>query len=627
MNRTRVALCAVSLTMALLGVAGSTAQAAPPAWVPGAILSPASAPADQARVAMNARGDSVAVWRGDEGSETVLRAALRPAGGQWSASEALTHSGLAGSISSVEAGIDDSGRAVAVWTDSQGSGVSVRSSTYSGGAWSASKPLSPPNEEAAGPTIAVNGNGDAVAAWHSKIGAPYVVRAATRVAAGGWSSVHTISSAAPADAFVPRVAIDAHGDAVVVWQENGAGNRLVGAATRHAGAPWAAAKTLSSPVRDSTRPKVAIDAAGDATAIWDSSSGYGYGIICSVTGSAVSGDWNLPKDVAFAGQSGRPEIAMNLAGDAVVAWQRQNKKTYIETSVRSGPGGAWQAAQAVSDPTQEADDERVAIDGAGNVVAAWTQWSQLDHAAYASTRSAVDASWSPGQLLAAPQKSASIDVGVDAAGDATAVYVDATAVHTALVDATPPTLSGVQVPATGAVGQPLTFSAASADLWSAVTTNWDFGDGTSATGSPVGHAYPAPGDYAVKVTALDAAGHAASEVHTVHVPAPDIPPTHDVEHSFAGVLIKGQTVVVHRRVGRVRATCPAGTTGACAGTLRLFAGSKVIGSGKFVIAAGKSARIRVKVARVVKKSRASARARDGLGATRTTSAKLKLRRG
>jgi PKD domain len=626
MNRTRPALLAVLLTIALLGLAGSAAQAAPPTWIPGATISPASAPADQARVATNARGDSVAAWLSSEGSETVFRAALRPAGGQWGASEALTHSGLPGSISSVEVGIDDGGRAVAVWTDSQPTGVTVRSSTYSGGVWSASKALSPPNEEAAGPTLAVNANGDAVAAWHSKVGANYIVRAATRVAAGGWSSVHTISSAVSADAFVPRAAIDGHGDAVVVWQENGAGNRSIAAATRHAGAPWAAAKTLSSPVRDSTRPKVAVDAAGDATAIWDSSSGYGYGIICSAAGSAVSGDWNLPKDVGFAGQSSRPQIAMNLAGDAVVAWQRQNKKTYIETSVRNGPGGAWQAAQAVSDPTQEADDERVAIDDAGNVVAAWTQWSQLDHAAYASTRSIADGTWAPGHLLAAPQKYTSVDVGVDAGGDATAVYVDAKAVHTALVDATSPTLTGVQVPATGAVGQELTFAATSADLWSVVTTSWDFGDGTSASGSPAAHAYSAPGDYAVKVTALDAAGHSTAETHSVHVAGPEIPPTQDDKHGFAGVLIKGQTVVVHRRVGRVRASCPSGTSGACTGTLRLFAGSKVIGSGKFVISGGKSAWIRVKVARVVKTSRATARAHDGLGAVRTTSAKLKLRR-
>src|SRR3954468_17964943 len=229
MHRTRVALCAVSLATALLGGAGSAAQAAPPAWVPGATLSPGAAPADQARAAINARRDSVAAWRCSEGSETVFRVAVRPAGGQWGASDALTHSGLAGTSSSIEVGIDDSGRAVAVWTEAQGSGTAVSSSTYSGGSWSASKALSPPNENASGAVIAVNRDGDAVAAWHSKIGASYVVRAATRVGAGGWSSVHTISSAPAADSYLPRAAIDAHGDAVVVWIENAGGNRVIAA--------------------------------------------------------------------------------------------------------------------------------------------------------------------------------------------------------------------------------------------------------------------------------------------------------------------------------------------------------------------------------------------------------------
>jgi hypothetical protein len=172
-----------------------------------------------------------------------------------------------------------------------------------------------------------------------------------------------------------------------------------------------------------------------------------------------------------------------------------------------------------------------------------------------------------------------------------------------------------------------------------VTISWDFGDGASATGSPATHAYAAAGDYNVTVTATDGAGNSVHEIHAAHVPAPAAPapapapgspatiPSGGAQHVFGGLVLKRQTIVVRKRVARVKASCPAATTGGCAGTLRLLSGQKVIGRARFSVAAGGSARIGVKLTRLVAKSRASARAHDGLGATRTTTAKLKLRRG
>jgi hypothetical protein len=212
------------------------------------------------------------------------------------------------------------------------------------------------------------------------------------------------------------------------------------------------------------------------------------------------------------------------------------------------------------------------------------------------------------------------------------VFSRGTAIQAADYDAAP-ALFGVKAPASGVAGKPLSFSAVGADLWSPVTLGWDFGDGKKAGGSAAGHAYAAAGNYTVTVTARDAVGNVTSAKKVVHVsaapPKPGEPPTgsEPQQHAFAGLLLKRQTAVVRKRVARVKATCPVATNGACAGTLRLFAGRKIIGRARFAIAPGKTARIRVKVKRVVRAGRASARTHDGLGATRTTSAKLKLRRG
>ena len=52
------------------------------------------------------------------------------------------------------------------------------------------------------------------------------------------------------------------------------------------------------------------------------------------------------------------------------------------------------------------------------------------------------------------------------------------------------------------VGAP--FSATARDRWSPVTLRWSFGDGTSATGGAVSHAFGAAGAFGVTVTAADA---------------------------------------------------------------------------------------------------------------------------
>src|SRR5262249_4669886 len=73
-------------------------------------------------------------------------------------------------------------------------------------------------------------------------------------------------------------------------------------------------------------------------------------------------------------------------------------------------------------------------------------------------------------------------------------------------DASPPTMSGLSVPATGTVGVPVTVSASPFDVWPLASTGFTFGDGLAASGTTASHAYSAPRVYMVTATAVDAAG-------------------------------------------------------------------------------------------------------------------------
>jgi PKD repeat protein len=87
-------------------------------------------------------------------------------------------------------------------------------------------------------------------------------------------------------------------------------------------------------------------------------------------------------------------------------------------------------------------------------------------------------------------------------------------------DAAPPVVSAVTVPATVTAGAVVGMSATASDALSPTTVDWDFGDGTGASGPAVATAYTDPGTYTVTVTARDDAGNRATLTRTIVVVAP-----------------------------------------------------------------------------------------------------------
>ena len=126
----------------------------------------------------------------------------------------------------------------------------------------------------------------------------------------------------------------------------------------------------------------------------------------------------------------------------------------------------------------------------------------------------------PSDLLVTPRLAA------DAHGNATAAWSRSSpsefVVEVTHYDASPPVFGAIDVPATGAAGAAVPMSAAGSDAFSPVSTSWSFGDGSSADGGQVSHAYAAPGRYEVQVTLTDGAGNTASATRAVDVAAPAV---------------------------------------------------------------------------------------------------------
>ena len=173
-------------------------------------------------------------------------------------------------------------------------------------------------------------------------------------AGGVWQTPITI-----AEGVEPSLAVDARGDAVAIWQGARNGHPAVQAAVKPADGPWEAPVTLSDEGLFVTSTHVAIDSQGDAVATWLQSSG---SLNLDVAVKPFSGVWQSP--VTLSGERVRAgsAVAMDPQGDAVAAWESVSPlggfagPHIIEAAVKP-VDGSWQTPQAVSEVFEEGQGE------------------------------------------------------------------------------------------------------------------------------------------------------------------------------------------------------------------------------------------------------------------------------
>jgi PKD repeat protein len=138
-------------------------------------------------------------------------------------------------------------------------------------------------------------------------------------------------------------------------------------------------------------------------------------------------------------------------------------------------------------------------------------------------------------------------IGTDGAGHniTTPITVDLPALQPG-IDFTPPEAAFSVVPdTTGTVPFTVTFDASgSTDAESGIASyNWDFGDGSSATGvMPAAHTYTATGTYIVKLTVIDFFGNAGIYTETITVTS--VPSTITLEANPSTVTAAGDTSII-----------------------------------------------------------------------------------
>lgn len=216
---------------------------------------------------MDARGDTTVVWMHNDGSHYVVESAYRPEGGAWEAPTLVSEPGEEGGNPQVA--LDAKGDSLVVWRGAVEGEEFVRAAYRPQGAlWSPATNVSSPGEHVESLRDAVDPDGNAIVAWSgdmSKEGEYGIAHAAFKPAEGSWEAPVELSTnggnASPSD-----VVFDTSGNAALIWQRWDGTTDLIQATYRPAGGEWEPAVDLSEEGKQSFDPVVVLDAPGSSTA-------------------------------------------------------------------------------------------------------------------------------------------------------------------------------------------------------------------------------------------------------------------------------------------------------------------------------------------------------------------------
>jgi len=566
-----IALCVGVLLTAAPAVAASS-------WLPPFPLTAEGTEEPAVAVAVAPDGTTVAAWARLSGGGLVVEAARRRPGGTFGPVLPL------GAGRMPQVGIDGAGNATVAWEAATAPvGVAAARLPAAAAAFEATQTLSSPGVRASRPAIGVGSGGTAVVLFEEGPNGAIALRAAIRDAAGGsFGGAQTVSDLTTAlspagTSAAAAVGVAPDGRAVAVWSiQDGSGRYRVQTNERPAGLAFAATGTpRSDPGANAaaTEPAVAMDAAGRAVAAWTEDADV------TAPGPPAVKAMATPFGAAgTAATAASPAISPDLAalpgGSVVGTWVHGDDGSRRVQAALAPAGSAAFAGPAFLSPAAPGTTYPAVAAGAdGDAIVAWQGFD--DRAVHAARLPSGATAFEPAVAVAsaagAPAGSDLFfigpQLGLDDQGNATAVWaaddVRAAAHHYRVqgagFDAAAPALTAVTVPATATAGTPAAMSAAASDRWGPVTLRWAFGDGATATGGAVAHAFGASGPFDVGVTATDAAGNVTGAVRRVTVSAPHVAPPPPPPPRVARVQLRWRVRGKRIKLERMRLTgMPAG---------------------------------------------------------------------
>lgn len=273
--------------------------------------------------------------------------------------------------------MDGSGNAIAVWTQLTGTRWRIYANRFvRGTGWETETLIETGAGEAGAPQVAMDGNGNAVALWHRRDGGVFNIYANRYVPGEGWGT-ETLIDTAEGDAYLPQVAMDDGGNAVVVWQQRDGTIWSIYANRYVPGAGWGTATLIEAGEGDAYSPRVGMDGGGNAIAVWWQRDGAAWNVFANryVPGTG----WGTGSPIKTGSEDAWDvHVAVDELGNAVAVWQQWDGMIWSVFANRYVVGSGWGTETIIENGPGDVDLVDVAVDKLGNAVAVWTQKTGTD---------------------------------------------------------------------------------------------------------------------------------------------------------------------------------------------------------------------------------------------------------
>ncbi len=175
------------------------------------------------------------------------------------------------------------------------------------------------------PQIAIDANGNALAVWYQFGGARADIWANRYTASTGWGTAALIETNNAGNALWPQIAIDTNGNALAVWQQSD-GNSAhfdIWSNRYTAGTGWGTAVLIETDNADGAGwPQIAIDANGNALAVWGQWDGMRENIWSNRYTAGTGWGTAALIETDNAGGASSAQIAINANGNALAVWEQ-----------------------------------------------------------------------------------------------------------------------------------------------------------------------------------------------------------------------------------------------------------------------------------------------------------------
>jgi hypothetical protein len=290
----------------------------------------------------------------------------------WSPAPLAVHTARPGLTPDVA--IDGQGRAVAVWSQGVGSAFRPFASFYTPYVgWTVPVELETVRAgNAEQPAVAMNAAGRAVAVWVLRNGAQADLYAAEYAPGGGWSSPRMVESRTE-PVSTPRVTVDDAGNALAVWRQSDGTAESAWAARLMVGVGWSAPLLLELDAGATTAPALASVPTGEALVAWTQPDAGGTARVRASRFAPDTG-WTVADQLPGAATQAPVAVALSLDGSAVLVFRGPMgaAPSISAFAARYVPGAGWSPAVELGAALSSAEEPSVAMDPWGRALAAWT---------------------------------------------------------------------------------------------------------------------------------------------------------------------------------------------------------------------------------------------------------------